>query len=49
MYAIRQFVAKQEGLEFSAKKCVVGVALIYGHHRIVLEARIVYKLVNKHQ
>jgi hypothetical protein len=33
-------IANQEGLEFNANKCVVGVALNYSHHRIVLEARI---------
>jgi len=40
VYAIRQAIAKQEGLEFIANKSVLGVALIYSHYRIVLEARI---------
>ena len=40
VYAIREAPAKQRGLEFNASKGVVGVALIYSHHRIVLEARI---------
>jgi hypothetical protein len=39
--AIREVPAKQEGLEFNARKVVVGVTLIYSPHRIVLEARIV--------
>jgi hypothetical protein len=41
LYAIKEDPAKQEGLEFSATKGVVGVGLIFSHHRIVLEARIV--------
>jgi hypothetical protein len=41
VYGIMHDIAKQEGLEFKANKCVLGVALIYSHHRIVLEARIV--------
>jgi hypothetical protein len=40
VYAIREALAKQEGLEFNANKGVVGVVLIYSHHRIVLEPRI---------
>ena len=40
VYAIRETPAKQEGLELNAGKSVVGVALIYSHHRIVLGARI---------
>jgi len=40
VYGIRDDPAKQEGLEFKANKCVVGVAFIYSHHRIVLEVRI---------
>jgi hypothetical protein len=41
VYSIRHDIAKQEGLEFIANKSVLGVALIYSRHRIVLEARIV--------
>jgi hypothetical protein len=37
---IKQAAAKQAGLEFNVNKNVVGVALIYSHHRIVLEGRI---------
>jgi hypothetical protein len=40
VYSIRHDIAKQEGLEFNVNKSVLGVALIYSHHRIVLEARI---------
>ena len=40
VYAIRQAIANQEGLEFNANKSVLGVALIYSHNRNVLEARI---------
>jgi hypothetical protein len=40
VYGIREATAKQEGLEFNGSKGVVGVALIYSHHRIVLEARV---------
>jgi hypothetical protein len=36
VYGIREASAKQEGLEFNASKCAVGVALIYSHHRFVL-------------
>ena len=36
VYAIREGPAKQEGLEFSASQCDVGVGLIYSHHRISL-------------
>ena len=34
VYVITEALAKQEDLEFNAKKCVVGVALIYSYHRI---------------
>ena len=40
VYAIRDAPAKQAGLEFNAGKCDVGFALIWSHHRIVLEARL---------
>jgi hypothetical protein len=40
VYAIRDAPAKLEGLEFNATKAVVGVALVYSHHRIVLKARL---------
>jgi hypothetical protein len=40
VYGIREALTKQEGLGFNANKCVVGVTLIYSHHRIVLEGRI---------
>ena len=40
LYTIKGAPAKQEGLEFNASEGVVGVALIFSHQRIVLEARI---------
>jgi len=40
VYVIREAPAKEEGLEFNASTIVVGVALIYSRHKIVLEARI---------
>jgi hypothetical protein len=40
VYGIREAPAKQEDLEFSASKGAVSVALIYGHHRMMLEASI---------
>jgi len=40
LYAIREASTKREGLEFNASEGVVGVALIYSYHRIVMEARI---------
>ena len=40
VYAIKEAPAKQEGLELNASKGVVGVGLIYSHHRILLEAKI---------
>jgi hypothetical protein len=40
LYTIRWAAAKQEGLEFSASKGVLRVALICSYHRIVLEGRI---------
>jgi len=40
VYTIKGAPAKQEGLEFDASEGVVEAALIYSHHRIVLEARI---------
>ena len=40
VYAMRKAAAKQERLEFNARKGVVGDALIYSQHRIVLEVRI---------
>ena len=48
VYASRDAPAKGKGLEFNAGKCVLGVALIYNNHRIVLEARIVLSLVTSH-
>ena len=39
VYAIREVAPKQEVLEFNASKSVVGVALIYSHHKFVLEAK----------
>jgi hypothetical protein len=39
-YSIREVLAKEEGLEFTANKGGVGVALIYSHQRIVLETGI---------
>jgi hypothetical protein len=48
VYAIKEAPAKLEGLELSANKCVVGFALIYSHHRIVLEYSTAYKLVTGH-
>jgi hypothetical protein len=41
VYGIRKALGKLEGLEFSAIKCVIGVALTFRHHRIVSEARVV--------
>jgi hypothetical protein len=40
LYANKEVPAKQKGLEFNASKDIVGVALIYSHHRIVLEGRL---------
>jgi hypothetical protein len=40
VYAIKEAPVKQEGLEFNASEYVVGVAMNYSHHRIVLETRI---------
>jgi hypothetical protein len=40
VYATREATGKKEGLEFNASKDVVGVALIYSNHRIVLQTRI---------
>jgi len=40
VYVVREAPAKQEGLEINASYGVVGVASIYSHLRIVLEARI---------
>ena len=40
VYGIREVPAKQEGLEFNASEGVVGVALIYSYHSVVLEATI---------
>jgi hypothetical protein len=40
VYGIMEALTKQESLGFNAIKCVVGVALTYCHHRIVLEGRI---------
>jgi tryptophan synthase beta subunit len=40
VYVIREDLAKQEGLKLNASIGIVVVALIYGHHRIVLEVRI---------
>ena len=40
VYAFREATGKQEGLELNGSKIVVGVVLIYSHHRIVLAARI---------
>jgi hypothetical protein len=40
VYANKGAPTKQEGLEFNSRKGFVGVALIYSHHRIVLEATI---------
>jgi hypothetical protein len=41
VYVRKKAPEKQEGLYFNTNKGVVGVTLIYSHHRIVLEARIV--------
>ena len=49
VYAIRQAIAKQKGLEFNGNKSVLGVALIYSHYRIVLEARTGKKIFTSHQ
>ena len=40
LYVIREATGKQDGLELNGSKGVVGVGLIYNHHRIVLAARI---------
>jgi hypothetical protein len=48
VYGIREALAKVEGLELNANKCVVGVALISSHHRIVLKCRIALSTVTSH-
>jgi hypothetical protein len=40
VYNIKEALAKQKGLEYSARKGAVGVVLICSHRRIVLEAMI---------
>lgn len=36
LYGIKEGLAKQEVLEFTAGKCVAGVAVTYSHHKTVL-------------
>jgi hypothetical protein len=41
VYAIWKVLAKQKDLELNASKGAVGLALIYSHHGIVLQGRLV--------
>jgi hypothetical protein len=41
VYAIQEAPAKKKSLEFNDSKGIVGVALIYNNHRILLEGKIV--------